>query len=165
MLNLFTDASYSKYSFKAKKPKLDPGDGSLDLPESVLALLAQSPGEPSNPAAGPSQDYEPRVVASISAEIAAALAQAQARIYDDDDDEDEDGSSSDLGFPETGIVPITSAIRAQDDPGEVGPMSRPEPVVPLPLQTEDADDEFPIPLRTRKDKEPVGIAGLKRKRS
>ncbi|KAI0093524.1 hypothetical protein BDY19DRAFT_256611 [Irpex rosettiformis] len=152
-----------KYSFKAKKPKLDPGDGSLDLPESVLALLAQSPGEPSSSIAGPSQDFEPRIVASISAEIAAALAQAQARIYDDEEDDEEDGSSSDMGFPETGIVPITSAVRAQDEPG---PMSRPEPVVPLSLQTGDADaDEFPVLLRTRKDKEPVGIAGLKRKRS
>lgn len=152
----------SKYSFKAKKPKLDSEDA-LELPESVLALLssAQEPGEPSSPIAGSSHEFEPRVVASISAEIAAALAQAQARIYDDDE-EDEDGSSSELDFPDTGIVPITSAIRVQD---EVGPVSRPEPVVPLPLQTDDADDEFPITLRTKKDKEPVGIAGLKRKRT
>ncbi|KAI0695697.1 hypothetical protein BC835DRAFT_1414667 [Cytidiella melzeri] len=149
-----------KYSFKAKRPKLDSGDGSLNIPESVLALLSPCQ-EPSSSMAGPSQPCEPRVVASISAEIAAALAQAQARIYEEDDDDDDEGSGSELGFADS-IVPITSGIRGEDI--LTSHSIRAEPVVQLPLPPEDGDDEFTIPLRTRKDKEPVGVVGLKRKR-
>ena len=133
--------------------------------DSVLALLSpsQPSGEPSGTLAGPSQPLEQRVVASISAEIAAALAQAQARIYDEDGEDDEDGSDAELLYPDS-IVPQTSGIR-----GENAPFSREdsktEVQISLPLQVDDADDEFPIQLRTRKEKEPVGVVGLKRKRS
>lgn len=32
------------------------------------------------------------------------------------------------------------------------------------LEADDGDDEFPVPLRPRKGKEPVGVVGVKRKR-
>ena len=53
-------------------------------------------------------------VASIGAEIAAAIAQAQSRVYEDDDGEDdESGSGQEMGAPEI-IGPNTSGIRGVD---------------------------------------------------
>lgn len=103
-------------------------------------------------------------MASISAEIAAALAQAQARAFEDDDD-DEYESGSDLGHAEgSGIGPKTSGIRGESerDPGRSSAEGEREGL--LPTVDEEEEDEFPIPLRTRKGKEPVGVIGLKRKR-
>lgn len=98
------------------------------------------------------------MISSISAEIAAALAQAQVRALAEDDEDDEYESGSDVGHPET-IGPRTSGIR-----GEVaGKDAERESDLP-PVDEEDEEDEFPIPLRTRKGKEPVGVVGLKRKR-
>lgn len=134
----------------------------MDIPESVMALLSASrpPLDLSGATAGPSRPLEH--VASISAELAAALAHAQARIYDEDEEDADDGTGSEFDYPE-GIIPNTSGIRGDELPSRAAGHVQ-ETVVPLPLQPEDEDDEFHIPLRTRRDKEPVGIAGLKRKR-
>jgi hypothetical protein len=94
-------------------------------------------------------------VASISAEIAAAIAHAQSRLYEEDDDEDDDESGQEVDGPET-IGPNTSGIR--DDGFRDGAKI---------LEVEDEDDDsdaFPIPLRTRKGKESLTLVGAKRKR-
>ena len=93
-------------------------------------------------------------VASISAEIAAAIAHAQSRLYDEDEEED-DESGQEVEGPET-IGPNTSGIRGDDglDGAKI-------------LEVEDEDDDsdaFPIPLRTRKGKEALTLVGAKRKR-
>lgn len=100
-------------------------------------------------------------MASISAEIAAALAQAQARAFEDDDDDDYE-SGSDIGYVE-GIGPKTSGIRGEAgaDTGRSSAEREHEELLPT---VDEEDDEFLIPLRTRKGKEPVGVVGLKRKR-
>ncbi|KAJ7709904.1 hypothetical protein B0H17DRAFT_1029691 [Mycena rosella] len=139
-----------KYSFKAKRRKISEEEEDEELADSVrtISALFQAGG-----GLGPDQPLEVRV-ASIGAEIAAAIAHAQSRIYDDDDDEDEDENSS----PQETIGPNTSGIRGgehrtEDDDG--------------PEEEEEEDsDAFPMPLRSRrKGKEADGIAGpLKRKR-
>lgn len=99
-------------------------------------------------------------VASISAEIAAAIAQAQSRVYEDDEDELDDddrsgsGSGQEMDSPGT-IVPNTSGIRG---------LAETSGVLPEMEEDDDDSDAFPIPLRTRKGKDPVTIAGQKRKR-
>jgi hypothetical protein len=99
-------------------------------------------------------------VASISAEIAAAIAHAQTRLYDDDDDDDDededDESGQEVEGPET-IGPNTSGIRGDDGLHDGAKI----------LEIEDEDDDsdaFPIPLRTRKGKEALTLVGAKRKR-
>jgi len=96
-------------------------------------------------------------VASISAELAAAIAQAQSRVYDeneDDEENDEDeggeesGSGQEMGSPET-IGANISGIRGFDAISEG--------------EDDDDSDAFPQPLRTRKSKEPIAV-GTKRKR-
>ncbi|GJE90905.1 C2H2-type zinc finger protein [Phanerochaete sordida] len=157
-----------KYSFKSKKPKLDPSAPGANLTESVRAVLHQ-PGDGSDGSASlsPASDnaLESRVMASISAEIAAALAQAQARAYDEDEDEEyESGSDLERHAEGSGIGPRTSGIRGEGerDPGRSSAEGEREGL--LPTVDEEEEDEFPIPLRTRKGKEPVGVVGLKRKR-
>lgn len=135
----------SKYSFKAKRRKISEDDDEEELADSVrtISALFQAGGGLAD------QPLEVRV-ASIGAEIAAAIAHAQSRLYEDDED-DEDGEN---GSQET-IGPNTSGIRggehrAEDDDG--------------PEEEEDSD-AFPMPLRTRrKGKEADGIGALKRKR-
>jgi len=136
-----------KYSFKAKRRKVSEEDDDEELADSVrtISALFQAGG-----GVGSDQPLEVRV-ASIGAEIAAAIAQAQSRMYEDDDDEeDENGSQETIG-------PNTSGIRggenrADDEDG--------------PEEEEEDSDAFPMPLRTRrKGKEADVIAGaLKRKR-
>jgi len=135
-----------KYSFKAKRRKVSEEDDDEELADSVrtISALFQAGG-----GVGSDAPLEVRV-ASIGAEIAAAIAQAQSRMYeDDDDDEDENESQETIG-------PNTSGIRGgqnrADD--EDGP------------EEEEDSDAFPMPLRTRrKGKEADVIAGaLKRKR-
>ena len=139
----------------------------MDLADSVRAvqalLLPQSPEGEGSSSLSPTSDtvLEARV-ATISAEIAAALAQAQVRAFEEEEDDDYD-SGSDLGHHAEGIGPKTSGIRSSGDrePGrEVVEKKDREGLLP----TVDEEDEFPIPLRTRKGKEPVGVVGLKRKR-
>ena len=152
-----------KYNFKAKRMKLDPqSELSLEEARAVSALLQSQPeGEASGSLQAP---LEEQLVATISAEIAAALAKAQARIYEEDEYEEEDDSGSELG--QDGIIPNTSGIRGEDGPGhsaggDRGGAGKDFGVL---LGGDEEDEEFPIPLRTRKGKEPVGVIGLKRKR-
>lgn len=109
-------------------------------------------------------------MASISAEIAAAIAQAQSRGYDEDEeDEDEDdegeeesGSGQEMAAPET-IGPNTSGIRGLDNEGPTlgGSLKH----VDSATRDEDEDsDTFPQPLRSRKSKEVLTATGSKRKR-
>ena len=99
---------------------------------------------------------EKRLRQIANARAGAERRAAKRKAEDDEDDEYESGS--DVGHPET-IGPRTSGIR-----GEVaGKDAERESDLP-PVDEEDEEDEFPIPLRTRKGKEPVGVVGLKRKR-
>jgi len=96
-------------------------------------------------------------VASISAEIAAAIAQAQARGYDDEEDEDgeESGSGQEMGT----IGPNTSGIRGVSVSEVAGHGERSSGIR---RGEEDEDsDAFPAPLRARKARE---LAASKRKR-
>jgi hypothetical protein len=100
-------------------------------------------------------------VASISAELAAAIAQAQSRVYEDEDDgeeeedaDEESGSGQEMGGHEM-IGPNTSGIRGLDVGEKDGQA--------LTLGDDDDDsDAFPMPLRVRKPREPT--VGMKRKR-
>src|SRR5262245_28408684 len=103
---------HRKYNFKAKKRKVANGDDDHELEESVRIISALF-GQSENGIAPSSTDFglanEPLEarVASISAEIAAAIAQAQAQARHYEDEEGEDGEESEL---ET-IGPNTSGIR------------------------------------------------------
>ncbi|KAH7930779.1 hypothetical protein BV22DRAFT_1190893 [Leucogyrophana mollusca] len=175
-----------KYNFKAKKQKLSEEADDLELEESVRtisSLFAQS-GTANGVAArlaeagGPDEPLEARV-ASISAEIVAAIAQASSRALDEDadeleeeegmDDEDGDGWGSGSGHEIGGhesIVPNTSGIRGSGDGGESGRIGAGVGGKRVGSVEEDDEDSdtFPIPLRTRKGKEPVALIGMKRKR-
>ncbi|KIJ17413.1 hypothetical protein PAXINDRAFT_131211, partial [Paxillus involutus ATCC 200175] len=117
-----------KYSFKAKKQKVSDEADDLELEESVRtisALFSQGANDiapQSTESSGSDEPLEARV-ASISAEIAAAIAQASSRALDADDDEIEEegveeedgegwstGSGHEIGGAES-IVPNTSGIR------------------------------------------------------
>lgn len=101
-------------------------------------------------------------VASISAEIAAAIAQAQSRVYEDEDDgeeEEEDageesGSGQEMGGHEM-IGPNTSGIRGLG-------VGEKDGQILIHGEDDDDSDAFPMPLRVRKPREPT--AGMKRKR-
>ncbi|KAG0707748.1 hypothetical protein DFH29DRAFT_595901 [Suillus ampliporus] len=160
-----------KYNFKAKKQKVAETAGDLELEESVRtisALFSQTGGVTARPleTGAPGEPLE-ATVASISAEIAAAIAQASSRALDEDEDEmeeeegvdDDDGwcSGHEIGRPES-IVPNTSGIRGGGDGDGGGGKG-------ICVEDNDEDsDTFPIPLRTRKGKEPVSLVGIKRKR-
>lgn len=158
---------YRKYSFKSKKPKLDPNAPGANLVDTVRAvstlLVPSAEGSEASSSLSPTSDQalEPQVVATISREIAAALAQAHARAIEEADEDDYE-SGSDLGHGE-GIGPKTSGIRGSGgrDPGRTSAEREREGLLPT---VDEEEDEFPIPLRTRKGKEPVGVVGLKRKR-
>lgn len=162
------DVDHRKYNFKAKKRKVAEDDD-RELAESVrtISALFQSGANTMAPTSTnyvPSDEPLEARVASISAEIAAAIAQAQARVYEDDEDEEdeESGSGQEMGGLET-IGPNTSGIRGDEHgrDGDTRPVGKEGPL----LEDEDDDsDAFPIPLRTRKGKEPVAIIGTKRKR-
>ncbi|KAG1831751.1 hypothetical protein EV424DRAFT_1469886 [Suillus variegatus] len=147
-----------------KKQKVSDTTGDLELEESVRtisALFSQTGGVATRPleASAPGEPLEAR-------RSPPAIAQASSRALDEDEDEmeEEEGVDDDDGWcsgheirrPET-IVPNTSGIRGSgsDDSGKgfVG------------VEDNDEDsDTFPIPLRTRKGKEPVSLVGIKRKR-
>ncbi|KAH7889691.1 hypothetical protein F5I97DRAFT_1996308 [Phlebopus sp. FC_14] len=177
-----------KYNFKAKKQKVSGDVDDLDLEESVRtisALFSQTGG--ANGVAlrptegdGMEEPLEARV-ASISAEIAAAIAQASSRALDVDEEEVEDeedegieedgegwgsGSGHEIGGPES-IVPNTSGIRGEGGGGESscvqGGGFGGKGIGGVEEEDEDSDT-FPVPLRTRKGKEPVSLVGIKRKR-
>ncbi|KAG5641283.1 hypothetical protein DXG03_005574 [Asterophora parasitica] len=155
-----------RYNFKGKKRRIhEEDDDDRDLAESVrtISALFQAGGNAILPAAGGALNVEPLEVrvASISAEIAAAIAQAQSRVYADDDDDEDDfhsGSGQEIDGPEV-IGPNTSGIRGLDT-GD----SRTADKDGRRLVDEDDDsDAFPAPLRTRKGKDSP-VAGSKRKR-
>lgn len=151
-----------RYSYKSKRRKIgDDDDDDQELEESVrtiTALFGQNREARTPPDSGSSEEQplEARV-ASISAEIAAALVQAQSRVYEDEeDDEDDDEYGLEVDGPET-IGPNTSGIRGDDGLRDGTRI----------LEVEDDDDDsdaFPVPLRTRKGKESFGLVGTKRKR-
>ncbi|OBZ69134.1 Fructose-1,6-bisphosphatase, cytosolic [Grifola frondosa] len=146
-----------KYNFKAKRLKLSDADDDNDLEASVrtiTALFDQGVGGiPPNVMHYAMDDgpLEPRVAASISAEIAAALAQAQARIYEEDGEDEESG-------PEVGQMDgIGSNMRGSGERGASAMgASMMEVLEGLVGEANDVD-EFPIPLRPRKGKESVGV--------
>ncbi|KAG6814343.1 hypothetical protein H0H92_010928 [Tricholoma furcatifolium] len=148
----------SKYNFKGKKRKVDDEEeDDQDLAESVrtISALFQAGGNAMLPASG-DEPLEMRV-ASISAEIAAAIAKAQSRVYAGDEDEDDDEhseSGQEIEVPEI-IGPNTSGIRGLGvgDTRTVGRLG----------EEDDDSDAFPVPLRTRKGKDSP-VAGAKRKR-
>ncbi|KAI0780715.1 hypothetical protein BD413DRAFT_607972 [Trametes elegans] len=177
-----------KYSFKAKRPKLaDSSTADQDLEASVRtlsALLSQGNANiltTGQAMGGPFLDQ--RVAATLGAEIAAALAQqglasqAHANLYDEPEPEDEDEdeeqyeSGPDQGPPEYEARDGQSQSQSPVDLSG-GTQAQPEKRGMDGVQVmivEGLDDEaFPIPLRTRKGKEPVGTAmvssGMKRKR-
>jgi hypothetical protein len=151
-----------KYDFKGKKRKISEDDDEQSLAESVrkISALFQAGGNAILPNARnglePDASLEVRV-ASIGAEIAAAIAQAQSRVYEvdeeEDDEDEESGSGQELGGPEI-IGPNTSGIRDHGNEGKE------DGVI---LEEEDDSDAFPLPLRTRRGKESPAI-GNKRKR-
>lgn len=100
-------------------------------------------------------------VASISAEIAAAIAQAQSRVYEDDEDDDDDeqsGSGQEMDGPEI-IGPNTSGIRGLGI-GDTRTVDKDGRIL---VEEDDDSDAFPVPLRTRKGKDSP-VTGTKRKR-
>jgi hypothetical protein len=162
---------FRKYDFKAKKRKVAEDDD-LELEESVRTILLQSGGGAILPTVAgyvPSQEPLDARVANISAEIVAALAQAQTRIYEEEDDT-ESGSGPETARP--GVMrPIASGIGGEEDEVETGEhngVARSMKELSMLLDEDDGEDDdsdaFPIPLRTRKAKEPVGVVGNKRKR-
>ncbi len=105
----------------------------------------------------PDEPLEMRV-ASISAEIAAAIAQAQSRVYEDEEEEEEEsGSGHEMGGIES-IGPNTSGIRGEglSDPIEIEYQQ-----IGGPGDDGDDSDAFPAPLRARKQ---IALLGNKRKR-
>ena len=145
--------------------KLDNADQDQELEASVRTLSALLKQGDTQCGAPDGQALEPQLAASLSEELAVALAQAQARILDDyaDDDDDEDGSGQEVSSGEF-IGPTTSGIRDED--------SAPPRVVreaPLEVCLQDAlggDDalDFAIPLRKRKTDDVAGAVTGKRKR-
>lgn len=172
-----------KYSFKAKKQKVFDETVDLELEESVRtisALFSQTANANhiaprSAESSGPDEQLESRV-ASISAEIAAAIAQASSQALDDEDDgedgfEEEDGEGWGAGSENEkdtaeSIVPSTSGIRGDSRAKRGG--ARGDGVGGKSIGCVEEDDEdsdtFPIPLRTRKGKDPASVVGMKRKR-
>lgn len=148
-----------KYDFKGKKRKISEDDDEQSLAESVrtISALFQAGGN----ALQPDASLEVRV-ASIGAEIAAAIAQAQSRVYEIDEEEDEEdeesGSGQELAGPEI-IGPNTSGIRDLGNEAASGVDKEGRIFV----EEDDDSDAFPVPLRTRKGKDSPTI-GNKRKR-
>jgi hypothetical protein len=157
-----------KYNFKAKKRKVaEEEDRELEESVRTISALFQSGGNSILPSFPSDEPLEARV-ASISAEIAAAIVQAQTRIFEEEEDT-ESGSGQEIGRPDM-IRPNTSGIRGDDglENGEERRSTRSMKDLGVILDEADGEDDdsdaFPIPLRTRKAKDPVGVVGNKRKR-
>ena len=121
-----------------------------ELAESVrtISALFQSGNNASLDLPSTDEALEVRV-ASISAEIAAAIAQAQSRGFAEVDEEDEEsGSGSGQEIGALGLIgPNTSDVRGEDEGGRKG-------------SEEDDSDTLSASLRTRG----VPVSGTKRKR-
>ncbi|KAJ3492372.1 hypothetical protein NLI96_g38 [Meripilus lineatus] len=153
------------------------GGESDGIPPSSLDLSSLSP------------QLAPVIASTLGAEIAAALAQASARVYIHDDhdhdhsttehtveeeEEGEEDESADEGMGPSMFVngrglfqrPPQALNGAPSGEGTAGVGGTTHPShddLDL-LEADDGDDEFPVPLRPRKGKEPVGVVGVKRKR-
>ncbi|KAF8964686.1 hypothetical protein BDZ97DRAFT_1815108 [Flammula alnicola] len=140
-----------KYNFKGKKRKVvdDDDEDEQELAESVrtISALFQAGGNSILPSRDANSDEPLEVrVASISAEIAAAIAQAQSRGYEDEEDEEGEESGGIRG------VSVEERASYGDKEGNMR------------LREEDEDsDAFPAPLRARKARE-LAASGNKRKR-
>ncbi|KAF9053693.1 hypothetical protein BDZ89DRAFT_1004683 [Hymenopellis radicata] len=159
-----------KYSFKTKRRKVveesdDEDERELEDSVRTISALFHAGGAalsaPHAETSGPEDPLEVRV-ASISAEIAAAIAQAHARSYDDDDEEEdelaEDSQSGDELSCRDTIGPNTSGIRGRGGNGRPGREDSDR-------EDEEEEEEFPVPLRVRRGREDEGVtAGEKRKR-
>ncbi|THH27503.1 hypothetical protein EUX98_g6694 [Antrodiella citrinella] len=169
-----------KYSFKSKRPRLDTAESDDYLEESVQTisvLLSQgdmqrvAPPVTMNMMPG-MQSYMPTSDGPLSTELAAAIAQRRREVYEDEEEEGDESSGAEFGLIDV-IQPNLSGIRGDGGKSPVVEDGRTssgaEPVVHILEGVDDEDevdvDEFPIPLRTRKGKEPVGVVGSKRKRS
>ncbi|KAH9945921.1 uncharacterized protein BXZ73DRAFT_37027 [Epithele typhae] len=180
-----------KYSFKAKRPKLtDPDKEEEELEASVRTLSALlSQGDPNIIAAHalpgePSPTLEERVAATLSAELAAALAAQQhppgaPRRLDPDPDEDgeeedeldddqyESGPDADDSRRRraTNTYPPSLGVGAlgvvPGGPSEKGGGGGGE--VQVMIVAGPDGEAFSVPLRARKGKEVSGV-GVKRKR-
>ncbi|KAL0581743.1 hypothetical protein V5O48_000325 [Marasmius crinis-equi] len=114
-----------KYSFKGKRRRGEEEEEEDPLAESILSSIFNPS---STTVHQPSDDSLEVRVASISAELAAAIAQAQRRVYDEEEDEEEDddidgSNESDYEQEMVGrdtIGPNTSGIRGLVT-GEGGP--------------------------------------------
>jgi hypothetical protein len=109
-------------------------NGNIELEKSVREISAIFQG-------GGSLDVPlDAQMATISAELAAALSQSRAGKYEEEEESDD-------GAGEAGVLgPNTSGIRS------------------LREEEEEDSDTFPVPLRPRRTKDPVVIIGAKRKR-
>ena len=144
-----------RYNFKGKKRKIE-DDDDHELAESVRTISALFQGGNGTVLEDvqTAESLEVRV-ASISAEIAAAIAHAQSRVYEEEEEEDEiDELEDDSGAESGKLGPNTSGIRGED-----GPVSRGR-------DDDDDSDTFPMPLRARsvKSRDTIAVAGAKRKR-
>jgi len=161
-----------KYNFKGKKRKLmdDDEDEERELAESVrtISALLQAGGNSMLPVR---QDQPLAIqMASIGAELAAAIAQVQSgqsRAYEDEEDEEEEsGSGHEMRGIET-IGPNTSGIRGgnEGDSREKGDMTglQEEEEEEEEMEEDEDSDTFPAPLRARKARE-MAATGSKRKR-
>jgi hypothetical protein len=147
---------YRKYNFKGKKRKITDEEEDRELAESVRTISALFQAGNSLAGSNPDEPLEMRV-ASISAEIAAAIAQAQSRAYEDEEEEEEEsGSGQEMGVESIG--PNTSGIRGE---GVVGSMGEDRQLVGGQGDDGEDSDPFPAPLRARKQ---LVLANLKRKR-
>ncbi|PPR06655.1 hypothetical protein CVT26_001197 [Gymnopilus dilepis] len=130
-----------KYNFKGKKRKImDEEEEDRELAESVrtISALFQAGGQTMLPSHEADSD-EPLAarVASISAEIAAAIAQAQSRGYGEEDEEEGEDSGSGQEILGTEMIgPNTSGIRSgtmEEDEEQEG-------------EEDEDSDAFPAPL-------------------
>jgi hypothetical protein len=124
----------------------------------TISALFQAGGNTILPTSANALQNEPLEVrvASISAEIAAAIAQAQARGFEGVEEGEDDEEQSESGQEAEVIAPNTSGIR------DLGPEET-EPEGRRPGEEENDSDAFPVPLRARKSRELVFV-GSKRKR-
>lgn len=165
-MGTLTHARVRKYDFKGKKRKISEADEEQSLAESVrtISALFQAGSNAILPSSRnglqPDSSLDVRV-ASIGAEIAAAIAQAQSRVYEvdeeEDDEDEESGSGQELGGSEI-IGPNTSGIRDLGNEAASG-VDKGRILV----EEDDDSDAFPMPLRTRKGKDSPTV-GNKRKR-
>jgi len=161
--DLILTVSCRKYNFRGKRRKVTEEDDDRELAESVrtISALFQAGGNAMLATTGNSLQDEPLEVrvASISAEIAAAIAQAQSRVYEDVEDEDDadvQSISGQEGDDPGMVVPNTSGIRGR---GDLGLDKDGRGLV----EEDDDSDAFPVPLRARKSRE-LSLVGSKRKR-